>query len=848
LERAHRDRLMGRCCHARARHKKAIAWTQRALEAYERLGDAAAVCQCRRTLLAVYVNAGKYELARECGAQTLADRGVAEEERLKVHVNMGALEHRLHDYAQALSHYQTALRLLRDDPKTEAVVLYNLANVLVCVNRFSEAEGRYRRALELFDAQGASLYRAHALQALGYLYSILGQYFLAENRIREAHVAYLAHGDRVGAALCDLDAFSLNVRLNRSRAALDEAEPLIETFTKLGLPYETGLVYYEASAAAAADRDADLAEAYLDEAEGLFESCGNRHFLALCRLRRGQLLSQGGASDEARRHIEAARAVFLEQKLGELELSCTLELCRIDGRFFDDAGYRRARSLLAGAVSHDVRIRTLLMISDYWHAKGQLKRAIKSRFEAVMTIEESRATIESKDLRESFFGDKAGAYETLVEWLFQWRNPKAPALVFKALSLSRSRQFSEQLSRFEQSPPALNRNEPSLLEMNKLETRLAQLSRKMQAMASRPDFAEAERSASLKAYEDTLKAIRDLKWRMRDEDRLGFYYPVDFNPEEIQRRLPADCLAVLYFVGGQRLYRIELNGAALKTFQFPLHQGFNRDLNLLSQALANRRFEQGGEAADALARLAPLLRPSMLEGCRRLVFIPHKRLHLFPFALLPAKRSGLLLEKHAICVCPNLAALYFSLKRPAAALEKPVFFFSRDPADPAASEREYLTRRFPNAAVFSELREPSQQKTTLTGDLFHFAGHCVFNRGQPNRSYLQMAGKKLYLSRLRGLRFHRAFINLASCQSGTLSLMAGNEPYGFVASFFAAGAVNILASLWELDDEAAGEWMTHFYRNIDAGLAEAHRQACLAMRARRSDPWFWAGMTLLGKP
>jgi len=174
--------------------------------------------------------------------------------------------------------------------------------------------------------------------------------------------------------------------------------------------------------------------------------------------------------------------------------------------------------------------------------------------------------------------------------------------------------------------------------------------------------------------------------------------------------------------------------------------------------------------------------------------------------------------------------------------------YHRDPADPAASEREYLTRRFPNAAVFSELREPSQQKTTLTGDLFHFAGHCVFNRGQPNRSYLQMAGKKLYLSRLRGLRFHRAFINLASCQSGTLSLMAGNEPYGFVASFFAAGAVNILASLWELDDEAAGEWMTYFYRNIDAGLAEAHRQACLAMRARRSDPWFWAGMTLLGKP
>ncbi len=847
LQRARRERLIGRCHEAKSEHDQAIEWTARALASFERLDYRPGVLQCRRTLFASYIHSGRYPQARECARLMLADAAGSRQEKLKVHANLGNLEHRLHHYAKALDHYQTALALLDSGDPYEGVVLYNTANVLVCLNQFSQAEVNYQKALALFKRGAMSLYQAHVLQALGGLYSILGQFFHAVTHIEEARSVYRGRGDRVGAALCDLDLFQLKIRLNKVDEALAESESLIDKFDRLGLPYETAMVYYQACLAALALDDRDLAEIYLDEAVRLFDQCGNQHYLAMCSMQRGMLSLQDGDHAEARRQIERARTVFVRKKLRELELQCLLHLSRIDARFFDDVAYRRVRFLLSGAIGHQLRTQALLLVSAYWRAKGQLKRAIKSRLEAVMTIEESRASILSKDLRESFFGDKAEAYETLVEWLFQWSNPKAPELVFKVLSLSRSRQFSEQLSQFEHLPPVLNRNEPSLLEMNKLETRLGHLARKLRNLSGAPEGAEAEKAELLSAYEQAWQAMRRLKLRMRDEARLGLFFPVDFSAQEIQRNLPDGCLAVSYFVGERQFYRIELDRHFLKTFSFPLYEGFRRDLNLLHRALANRLYQVGGEAEAALTRLEALLAPRMIRKRRHVVFIPHKSLHMFPFAMLRVN-SALLLETHAVTVCPNLATLYFSLKRRAPALAKPMFFLSDQPEDPAAPERDCLAAQYPNALTFRELRQPPRQRATLAADFIHFAGHCLFDRKKPDRSYMQMGGSRVYLSKLKNLRFDQAFINLASCQSGSLSLMTGNEPYGFVASFFAAGAVNIMAALWDLDDQSTGEWMVAFYRHIDRGLPEAYRRACLETRARRPEPHHWAGLCLLGKP
>ena len=846
VEKARRDRLIGRYYEVRSKHAQALAWTEKARRAFRSLGHREGEYQCMLTMFGAYLHSGRYDDARSCAMETIAV-AAHDQEKMKVHANLGNLEHRLHRYHQALNHFRAALRLLDEDPRVEAIILYNLANVLVCLNRFSEAETNYKRALELFRSEKITIYQAHVLQASAHLHLVLGQYFIAETQLRQARDLYHQRGDKVGAALCDLDLFHQNIRLNKLEKALAYVDELIEEFTELALPYEVGLIYYYAATAAITKGDDALAELFLGEATEYFENVENKHYQALCAMRRGNLLWKAGDKTAARELIQDARTVFFRKNLKELELECLTYLCLIDDRVITDSEYRRMRRLLAAPIGPAIRIQGLLLVSDYWHARGQLKRAIESRFEAVMTIEESRASIISEDLRESFFMDKARAYETLIEWLFSWKNPKASNHIFKVLGLSRGRQYAERLSRLERLPPVLNKQEPTLLALNKLNIRLDQLDRRLRDFSSHFGYAEEEKAALLEAQRETFDELNRLKLKMRDEERLGIYFPIDISPDEIRKYLPKSCLVVSYFIGNDHIYRVELDKKGLHTFETVIPKGFRKNINLLVNMLANRIFGRMDQIQTLMDDFEKVILPKRINQNRHIVFIPHKFLTTFPFALL-SHNGRRLLETHTINICPNLPTLYFTLKKPRSSLEKPVFFFSDHPDDPTAPERDFLERLFPHARVFNRLEGAFQSELSWESDFIHFAGHGSFNRREPSKSYLQMAGEKLYLSELGTKHLGHPFINLASCQSGSMALTEGNELYGFVASFFAMGATTILAGLWDLDDEATGQWMVSFYKNAHLGSSEAFRRACLELMEQRPEPYFWAGFCLLGKP
>ena len=62
-----------------------------------------------------------------------------------------------------------------------------------------------------------------------------------------------------------------------------------------------------------------------------------------------------------------------------------------------------------------------------------------------------------------------------------------------------------------------------------------------------------------------------------------------------------------------------------------------------------------------------------------------------------------------------------------------------------------------------------------------------------------------------------------------------------------AGASTIVASLWQVDDQATSFLMTRFYDNLrQSDKREALRQAQLDTRKKFAHPFYWAAFQLTG--
>jgi len=81
---------------------------------------------------------------------------------------------------------------------------------------------------------------------------------------------------------------------------------------------------------------------------------------------------------------------------------------------------------------------------------------------------------------------------------------------------------------------------------------------------------------------------------------------------------------------------------------------------------------------------------------------------------------------------------------------------------------------------------------------------------------------------------------------------AGDEWVSLSQSFLMAGARNVLATLWPVEDRSTAELMKSFYEELAAGadvdvaLARAQRKAI--RNSRWPQPFHWAAFVLVGGP
>jgi CHAT domain-containing protein len=172
----------------------------------------------------------------------------------------------------------------------------------------------------------------------------------------------------------------------------------------------------------------------------------------------------------------------------------------------------------------------------------------------------------------------------------------------------------------------------------------------------------------------------------------------------------------------------------------------------------------------------------------------------------------------------------------------------------AQDEAETIAKDFPKAKVLVR-KEATKTAFTSLGPQFshiHFATHGRFDPDQPLQSGLLLAkdGRSngfLSLGELYSLRLQADLVTLSACETGLGKVRNGDDVVGLTRGFLYAGSNTIVASLWEVDDQATSYLMQQFYADLKTNnKGEALRQAQLAARKKFNHPFYWAAFQLTG--
>lgn len=110
----------------------------------------------------------------------------------------------------------------------------------------------------------------------------------------------------------------------------------------------------------------------------------------------------------------------------------------------------------------------------------------------------------------------------------------------------------------------------------------------------------------------------------------------------------------------------------------------------------------------------------------------------------------------------------------------------------------------------------------------------------------------LQVGEIYSMKLTADLIVLTVCNSGNGINQRGEGAQSIARAFRYAGCKNVVASLWEVEDEAGMNVSLNFYENLSQGMttAEALRQSKLKQLREggtmRSHPYYWAPMVLVG--
>ncbi len=779
---------------------------------------------------------------------------------------------------------------------------YCLAQVHHDLAELAQGEGRLAQALEfaqisrkLSDDAGVGRLQRQALLRLADIHLVSGDLppckTLAEQLLRDARKVMDADQERNGLLL--LGAVAL--RRGDAPTALARFAEVYDLGQRLGATQVRAQArLFEGMALLDAAHDAKGALPMLMQAATLYASVNEPEGQMSAWLKVGRVRAQLGDLEGSRKALQQAAALAKTLQREPFMAGIQTEVALLEAR----AG--RPNEAKA-AANEAVRIADQLEFSDdRWaahHALGKALEAGKDDKVAVAEYESAIATVTALLSRTGNDQEREGAFgygrvrdlfRDAIDLLVRTGNvTRAMELLELSRDADLRRIFDSTRLRAQDDKLKKALSEMKSVEQQATAAKKA-LDEEMRKPADQRSVPRVEALSKVAAATDG--ELRQLLLRLK-RDHRQIYALLAVNPEslsELRDSLPPDTVVVEYFIAVDAVYAFVLSKDRDKPRAFKVAVTAGE----IEQAVFDWRRAVGGQGsvrggkktrgssaladdsagvdADALSKklytwlIAPV--EAEMARAKTTLFVPFGPLYYLPMhALATTDADGNTLyaiEKFRIGYLSSTTI--FRMLGKQRVREKPTLLAFANPDGTLPGARAEMDRvragSFPDARVLLEGAATKGQFFALAGQyrIVHFATHGILSR-DALASHLKMAGENLTVDEItgfEGLEGHTDLVVLSACETAIeLGRSTGDEVISIASAFATAGAPALVASLWDVDDQATSELMVQFYAALKQGgdTLEALRQAQLAVMRMEvagkrpyADPAYWAAFELIG--
>jgi CHAT domain-containing protein/Tfp pilus assembly protein PilF len=354
---------------------------------------------------------------------------------------------------------------------------------------------------------------------------------------------------------------------------------------------------------------------------------------------------------------------------------------------------------------------------------------------------------------------------------------------------------------------------------------------------------------------EALEFAESRRARLLSEGAERSEAPANFS--SVAKRL--DAVLLSYWLSPARSYLWVVGPDQMRAVTLPAEPKLRSLVMQYRKAIdANR----GTLTADPTARelydilLAPAA--GLLKPNGRVVLVPDGILHSLNFETLVAPSGRYWLEDATVEIAPSLRLIGREDAGAGKALDSilligdPIY---TDPGLPplphAAEEIRGIAPLFPKPLVLTgAAAQPAAYRASSPGrfGMIHFAAHALANSESPLDSAVALSPGpdtyKLYAREVQATPLDAELVTVSACRSAGERTYSGEGLVGFAWAFLRAGAKNVIASLWDVNDNSTAAFMKSLYTKVRDGQRPAAALRAVKLEFLRGSAWqkpyYWA--------